>query len=185
VLFAVNSVSKILQYKDMHIDVAINQLKTLIDFFKNYRETGFATAMSSVKEITKELEIEPVFQEKRVIRRKRHFDENVDHEITQSVEKSFRIDYFLFIVDQAISSIEQRFEQFHIYENFFGFLFSFEKLKSFDDDNLKDKCFCLESALTYKNSIDIDGLDLFLELKVLREVIQTGYTNRRKQKHSS
>ena len=57
VLFAVNSVSKILQSKDMHIDVAINQLKTLIDFFKNYRETGFATIMSSAIEIAKELEI--------------------------------------------------------------------------------------------------------------------------------
>jgi hypothetical protein len=131
VLFAVNSASKILQSKNMHIDVAINQLKTLTDFLKNYRETGFATAMSSAIKIAKELEIQPVFQEKRVIRRKRHFDENIDHEITQSVEESFRIDYFLFIIDQAISSIEQRFEQFHIYEKLFGFLFSFEKLKSF------------------------------------------------------
>jgi hypothetical protein len=77
--------------------------------------------MSSAIEIAKELEIEPVFQEKRVIRRKRHFDENVDHEITQSVEESFRIDFFLFIVDQAISSIEQRFEQFYIYEELFWF----------------------------------------------------------------
>jgi hypothetical protein len=50
VLFAVNSASKILQSKDMHIDVAINQLKTLIDFFKNYRETGFATAMSLARD---------------------------------------------------------------------------------------------------------------------------------------
>ena len=83
----------------MHIDVAINQLKTLIDFFKNYRKTRFATVMSSAIKIAKELEIEPVFQEKHVIRRKRHFHENVDHEITQSVEESFRIDYFLFIVD--------------------------------------------------------------------------------------
>jgi hypothetical protein len=66
VLFAVNSTSKILQSKDMHIDVAINQLKTLIDFFKNYRETGFATAMSSAIEIAKELEIQPVFQKKNV-----------------------------------------------------------------------------------------------------------------------
>ena len=71
--------------------------------------------MSSVIEIAKELEIELVFQEKRVICRKKYFDENFDHEITQSVEESFRIDYFLFILDQAISSIEQRFEQFHIY----------------------------------------------------------------------
>jgi hypothetical protein len=173
VLFAVNSASKILQSKDMHIDVAINQLKTLIDFFKNYRESGFVTAMSSAIEIVKELEIEPVFQEKHIIRRKRNFNENVDYKITQSVEKSFRIDYFLSIVDQAISSIEQRFEQFHIYEELFGFLFSFEKLKSFDDYSLQDKCLCLESALTYKNSIDIDGLDLFSELNFLREVIQT------------
>ena len=67
VLFAANSASKILQSKDMHIDVAINQLKTLIDFLKNYRETGFATAMSLAIEIAKELEIQPVFQEKRVI----------------------------------------------------------------------------------------------------------------------
>ena len=77
-------------------------------------------------------------QEKHVIRRKKHFDENVDHEITQSVEESFRIDYFLFIVVQAISSIKQRFEQFYIYEELFGFLFSFKKLKSFDDDSLQD-----------------------------------------------
>ena len=61
----------------------------------------------------------------------------------------------------------------YIYEELFGFLFSFEKLKSFDDDSLQDKCLCLESALTYKNSIDINGLDLFSELKVLTEVIQT------------
>ena len=33
-LFAVNSASKIFQSKDMHINVAINQLKTLIDFFQ-------------------------------------------------------------------------------------------------------------------------------------------------------
>jgi len=38
---------------------------------------------------------------------------------------------------------------------------------------LHDKCLYLENALTYKNSIDIDGLDLFSELKILREVIQT------------
>jgi hypothetical protein len=80
--------------------------------------------MSSAIEIAKELEIELIFQEKSVICRKRYFDENVDHEITQSVEEYFRIDYFLFIVDQAISSIEQRFEQFHIYEKLFGFLFN-------------------------------------------------------------
>ena len=35
ILFAVNSVSKNLQSKNMHIDVAIDQLKGLISFLKN------------------------------------------------------------------------------------------------------------------------------------------------------
>ena len=42
-----------------------------------------------------------------------------------------------YIVDQAIFSIESRFAQFQIYENIFGFLFNFEKLKSLDNDSLK------------------------------------------------
>ena len=35
ILFVVNSVSKNLQLKNMHIDVAIDQLKGLISFLKN------------------------------------------------------------------------------------------------------------------------------------------------------
>ena len=39
ILFVVNTLSKNLQSKDMHIDVAINQLEGLISYFKTYRET--------------------------------------------------------------------------------------------------------------------------------------------------
>ena len=62
ILFAVNSVSKNLQSKDMHIDVAIDQLKGLISYFKEYRENGFTSAMNSSKKIALEMEIEPVFR---------------------------------------------------------------------------------------------------------------------------
>ena len=110
-----------------------------MSFLKKYREDGFITAMNSFKEIATKMEIEPIFREKCIIRRKKYFDENVNDETTQSVEEYFRINYFLYIVDQAISSIESRFEQFQIYENIFGFLFNFEKLKSLDDDGLKKK----------------------------------------------
>ena len=128
---------KKLQSKDMHIDVAIDQLKGLMSFLKNYREDGFTFAMNSSKEIATKMEIEPIFHEKCIICRMKQFDENVNDETTQSTEEYFRINYFLYIVDQAISSIESKFEQFQIYENIFGFLFNFEKLKSLDDDSLK------------------------------------------------
>ena len=83
----------------------------------------------SAKEITNEMEIESKFQEKRVIRRKKQYDESVDCDNIQSAEESFRIGYFLYIVDQVISSLKTRFEQFQMYENMFGFLFDFKKLK--------------------------------------------------------
>ena len=43
ILFAVNFVSKILQKEDMHIDIAIDQLKGVISFFERYRKNGFMT----------------------------------------------------------------------------------------------------------------------------------------------
>ena len=64
ILFAVNSVSKNLQSKDMRIDIAIDQLKGLIYFFGKYRENGFTSAMITSREIAAEMEIEPIFREK-------------------------------------------------------------------------------------------------------------------------
>ncbi|KAG5605443.1 hypothetical protein H5410_026935, partial [Solanum commersonii] len=95
--------------------------------WKNVLEEGFTSAMISAKEIASEMNIEPEFRKKR----------NVDNEITRSLEESFRVDYFLYIVDQAIFSLQNRFEQFEVYENIFSFLFSGKKLRSLDDENLK------------------------------------------------
>jgi hypothetical protein len=156
----------------MHIDVAINQLECLISYFKNYRETRFTIAMISSKEIATKMEIEHTFREKRIIRRKKQFDENANDKIVQSAEESFRIDYFLYIVDQAISSIQSRFEQFQIYKNNFSFLFNFKKLKSLDDDDLQNKCLNLEGFLKHDIDYNLDGLYLFSEFKVLKEILQ-------------
>ncbi|KAL4626040.1 hypothetical protein ACB092_05G066900 [Castanea dentata] len=138
ILFAINSVSKNLQSKDMLVDVAINQLKGLIFYFKEYRENGFTSAMNSSKKNALEMEIELVFRKKCIIHRKKQFDENVHNEITH----------------KTISSIENRFEQFQIYEDIFDFLFNFTKLKSLDNDNF------LKHDVYY----DIDSLDLFSEI---------------------
>ena len=75
---------------------------------------------------------------------------------------------YIYIVDQTISSIQSRFEQFRIYENIFDFWFNFKKLKSIDDNGLQNTCLNLEGFLKH----DLDGLDLFLKLKVLRKILQ-------------
>ncbi|XP_020247479.1 uncharacterized protein LOC109825149 [Asparagus officinalis] len=119
-LFAVNYVSNFLQKEDIQIDIAIDQLNGLILFFEKYRENGFKEAITEAKKIASEMEIEVVFREKRIIRRKRQFDENATEETILSPEESFRVKYFLYIVDQAISSLKSRFEQFRHYEEVFG-----------------------------------------------------------------
>jgi len=126
-----------MQSKDMHIDVVIDHLRGLITYLKNYRENGFASALESTKEMTIEMDIEPKFNEKHKIHRKKYFDDIISNEIAHSAEDSFRVDYFLYILDQSISSIESRFEQFLEYENMFGFLFDSNKFKTLSVDELK------------------------------------------------
>ena len=68
------------------------------------------------------------------LQKKRKIEKQIE---SQSAEESFRMNYFVYTVDQAISSIESRFENFQIYEDIFGFLLNFEKLKALDNKSLK------------------------------------------------
>jgi len=78
---------------------------------------------------------------------------------------------FLYIVDKAITTLQNRFEQFKIYEDIFGFLFSIKNLKLLDCVLLKEKYLNLEKYLKHDNLLDLDGLDLFSELNILKEII--------------
>ena len=171
VLFAVNLVSKTLQTKDMLIYVAIEKVQGLISFFKEYRETVFLEALEIAKGIAIEMDIGTTFRTRREIKRKRQFDENPDDTniATRSAEESFRISYFIPLVDQAISSLTRRFEQYQGYQNFFGFLFTSETLCSLDYDSLKSSCDHLEAALKKDGKSDIGANDLFAELKFLQK----------------
>ncbi|XP_058784260.1 uncharacterized protein LOC131659034 [Vicia villosa] len=111
ILSTINVVSKLLQSRDMVIDVAMKKITGLISFFKEYREIGFKNALNYATKIAFELNIDLVFPQRRVIRRKRQFDENLNAlPIELSEEESFRVNYFLYLVDQAVVSLNKRFE---------------------------------------------------------------------------
>lgn len=130
-------------------------------------------------EIANELNVELTFPVKRVIFRKKQFDVGVSDEVqtSQSAEESFRVQFFLYIVDQALSSLNSRFQQFDEYENFFGFLYNVKKFGSTSDKQLKEHCLNFESYLKYDTRSDIDGNDLFLELKDLKWVLPNDIKN--------
>ncbi|XP_073039240.1 uncharacterized protein [Primulina eburnea] len=85
-------------------------LEGIVLFLEEFREDGYDKAMVEAKEMACEMGIEAVFREKHVIRRKKQFGESNSEEVIQSAAESFRIYYFLFIIDQARSSMKARFE---------------------------------------------------------------------------
>uniref|UniRef100_A0A453QDS3 Uncharacterized protein n=1 Tax=Aegilops tauschii subsp. strangulata TaxID=200361 RepID=A0A453QDS3_AEGTS len=85
-----------------------------------------------------------------------------------SAEESFRVNYFLRIVDQAILSLTSRFDQYQGYQKIFGFLFTSETLQSSDKNSLKTSCDNLEVALKKDGKSDIDANELYAELMFLQ-----------------
>jgi hypothetical protein len=170
--------SLIIRYVDLSsnhasVDGAIDKVQVLISFFKNYREIGFLEALQTAKDIAHEMDIDTSFRKRREIKRKRHFDENPDEAniATQSAEESFRITYFLPIVDQAVSSLTKRFEQYQGYQKNFGFLFNSKVLQSLDNESLHSSCDNLKTALNKEGQCDIDAKELYAELKFLQNFI--------------
>ncbi|XP_048503020.1 uncharacterized protein LOC125498784 [Beta vulgaris subsp. vulgaris] len=118
------------------------------------------------------MNIEPIFPQRRIIRRKINFDENSDTpSVELSGEESFRVTYFLYLVDQAVVSLEKRFEQYQEYESIFGFLFNLRKLQSLDHLTLLSCCNNFEEAIKHNDQSDINGKELYVEVDFLRGIL--------------
>jgi hypothetical protein len=170
ILFSINMVSKKLQEKMVCIDATLKHIEGVIEFFQKFRVEGFDICIGSAKNLASSMDIEPKFCTKRQSKRKKHFDEinDEEEELQLSAIESFRVSYFLVIVDTAIASLNSRFEQLKEFEKVFGFLFNSKNLKSMDDSNLRKSCTTFAETFTHKNSCDVDLDDFFSELKVLQ-----------------
>ncbi|CAA0839993.1 TTF-type zinc finger protein with HAT dimerisation domain [Striga hermonthica] len=174
ILQKVNSVSKAFQKNDMVIGESISLLQGLIVFLEEYRNCGFESAKLEAQKIALEMDVEPAFREIRIRRKSKFFDENARDEPIQGAEEYLRVNYFLQIVDNALSSLQLRFVQFQKYEEIFGFLFNLTKLKIMDDESLMHSCVELEDFLKHEDNSDIDALELFSELQLLRKALPEG-----------
>ena len=131
-----------------------NKLKGLSHIFKSSIEVAKATAA--------DMDIEPKFPTKRQSKSKKQFDETSDEEMQLSAMESFRVNYFIVIVDTAIASLTSRFEQLKTFEKVFGFLFNSDNLKSLDDNDLRKHCTTFAEVFSHDNSSDVDLDDFFL-----------------------
>ena len=169
ILFAINMVSKKMQSSSMCIDSAINQLESLIAFFEKFRIDGFVSSLIIANDIACEMDIDPVFSTKRVKKiPRKYFDDNTSNVEQQSPEESFRINYFLVLVDMSLASLKHRFEQLNEFNDLFGFLMNSGKLKALNESKLKEKCSTFCNVFSHEGTCDVNLSDLFSELKILQ-----------------
>jgi hypothetical protein len=173
ILFTINTASKKLQSKIVCMDATLKQIEGVISYFQKYRDEGFEPSIEVAKGIAS---TEPKFPTKRQGKRKKHFDEinDQDEEIKLSALESFRVNYFLVVVDAAIASLTSQFEQLKTFEKVFGFLFNSKNLKSLDDNDLQRHCTYFAEVFSDSNSSDVDLDHFFCELKVLQATLPDG-----------
>jgi hypothetical protein len=156
----------------MQLDVAIQQIKGLVTYLTKYRDTGFHSAVITAKGIAmgSAMDVEQVFKQNRNRRRKKQFEYDSTDPGTLSAEQAFRTGY-LCIIDQAVTSINTRFEQLQQYGTLFGFLYNINTMRQLNDDGLLKCCMDLDLALRSESSRNLDGADLCAELKIFREIV--------------
>ena len=67
------------------------------------------------------MDIDAIFPKSVCFRKKKQFDETNYNEVIQTVEDDFKNNYFLIVVDMAIISLNNGFEQMRTFEMFLVF----------------------------------------------------------------
>lgn len=124
--------------------------------------------MTIAKTIAQDMDVEPTFPIRRWVIRKKQFDETNHDDQIQSLEESFKVEYFLVVVDMAITSLHTRFEQLKTFENIFGFLYDSKKLKSLDDIELKKNCINFVTTFSNNDVSDVDLDAFFFQTKSIK-----------------
>lgn len=172
ILSEVNASSKQLQNISCNIIEALKSLDVTKNFLTSYRsETNFLEVKHQAHSFALNNGFNADFSTSdstRTRRVKTHFDYECPDEPITNFKRKFQINFFNVILDSAITSLNERFEQLNKYESIFGFLFNIGNLKFEEDDTINKACLNLESALSDGDKKkDISAIDLFDELKIL------------------
>ncbi|XP_046737530.1 zinc finger MYM-type protein 1-like [Diprion similis] len=175
ILNQVNVESKLLQSLALNIIECCNILDRTTAFLKQYRsEESFCRILNEAKDLASELKVEPTFHPNntvRVRRKKRNFEYEARDERVTDPKEQFRTELFYHVIDTAVISMEERFQQLQEHSNDFKFLYDIHALKSSTKEKIMKSCKNLHGRLTDGEKMDIDGIDLCDEIMNLAAML--------------
>lgn len=174
ILNQINLVSNELQNIETDISEAVENIEKTFKFLKDIRsDSGFLEVISDATVLAYDLDAElsfPPATSIRVRRKKAMLNEATDDLIRDSKTR-FKVECFFLILDQAITSIEERFNQLQNHANSFKFIYNIGALKSLGKSDLLKKSEELALALRQNEDSDIDAFEMCDELVALSELL--------------
>ncbi|KAL4149652.1 hypothetical protein QTP88_003544 [Uroleucon formosanum] len=157
-------------------NVLIEQLQHYDIDLQNCRGQAYDNAKLEANILAKSAEVPQIFKLSRLRKKARMFNYESEDNSAADGETIFRTTFFIIIIDQALSSLNLRFNQFKIYNEKFGFLFHIGKLKEMEDDELMKNCKDLHIYLMDGEHKDIDGNELYHELQIFKSLLEINTT---------
>ncbi|XP_066947110.1 uncharacterized protein [Macrobrachium rosenbergii] len=108
----------------------------------------------------------------RLGKKKRQFDYEGEDTPVQNAKVNFKVNFYFAILDVAINSVLERFQQLQQMKSVFGFLYDVKSLNGITNTQLMEHCTKLEKALRDGESKDIDATDLCHELQAVARRLQ-------------
>ncbi|KAK4879688.1 hypothetical protein RN001_007834 [Aquatica leii] len=114
----------------------------------NPSDDGFEQVLIDAAEIAKELETEVKFEPDECRRRlhKRQFEYEAQDEAPQDPKQKFKVKFYYTILDMAIQSIEERFQQLEQHNILFGFLYDISNINKKTHADILTDCKHLETS---------------------------------------
>ncbi|XP_047132451.1 uncharacterized protein LOC124811181 [Hydra vulgaris] len=147
-----------------------SEAESLVSQMTNYRflvALCFVAALIDAKELANELEVEPIFQQKRCYKKKKMFLYETSDEPILDPKTEFRVNFFNQVVDKALQSLQPRFMQLKEHHKLFGFLYNFQNMSK---EDLRKHSADLEIDLTDITK-DIEGFMLSEEMKAIKPIL--------------
>lgn len=178
ILSKINIVSKALQKPDVVLSEAVKMIdhaKLSLSEFRN--DSAFEEFLKNSKTVAEDVGAIAKFSKPaRPRARKRFFNYEAEDEAITNAETHFKVNFYFYLLDTAITKFDERFELLNQNNKNFAFL---QKLKHWKDLSLDTKtahCSNLENILCHAGSLDVEKFELFNEIELLPMFIDDSTT---------